>query len=267
MIARNPIYRNAFASASALAAVLVLFCVAHTPVEAAELSRTIAAVKPSVVGIGTHQRTRTPAVRFAATGFVVGDGLSVITNAHSIPDLLDVANRETLGVVVGSGSQAQFRPATLAGLDKEHDLAHLRLSGAPLPALTIGDSATVLEGRDLAFTGFPLGMLLGLNHATHRAMLAAITPAVMPQLGSRNLNPRVLSQLQKSPFLIFQLDGTAYPGNSGSPLYDPEDGVVYGIINAVLVKGLKETAISTPSGITYAIPATYIRQLLDRKND
>ena len=76
---------------------------------------------------------------------------------------------------------------------------------------------------------------------------------------------RVLTQLQKSPFLIFQLDGTAYPGNSGSPLYDPDTGVVYGIINSVLVKGLKETAITSPSGITYAIPASHIRDLLDRK--
>lgn len=263
MIARNHIYRNAFT----LACTTALICVAQMSARAAEFTRTIATVKPSVVGVGTYQRTRSPAIRFVATGFAVGDGLSVITNAHSIPDLLDSTNMETLGVVVGSGSQVQFRPATLAGLDKEHDLAHLRLTGAPLPALAIGDSASALEGRNFAFTGFPLGMALGMHHATHRAMLAAITPAVMPSLGSRKLNPRVLNQLQKSPFLIFQLDATAYPGNSGSPLYDPESGVVYGIINAVLVKGLKETAITSPSGITYAIPATYIRQLLDRKTN
>lgn len=263
MIARNPIYRNAFA----LACAAVLLCVAQMPAGAADFSSTIALVKPSVVGVGTYQRTRSPAIRFVATGFAVGDGLSVITNAHSIPELLDSTNLETLGVVVGSGNQVQFRPATLAGLDREHDLAHLRLAGPPLPALAIGNSATALEGRDFAFTGFPLGMALGLHHATHRAMLAAITPAVMPSLGSRNLNQRVLTQLQKAPFLIFQLDGTAYPGNSGSPLYDPETGVVYGIINAVLIKGLKETAITSPSGITYAIPASYIRELLDRKTN
>lgn len=263
MITRNHIYRNAFT----LGCATVLLCVAQMSARAAEFTRTIAMVKPSVVGVGTFQRTRSPAIRFVATGFAVGDGLSVITNAHSIPDVLDTTNLETLGVVVGSGAQMQFRPATLAGLDKEHDLAHLRLAGMPLPALAIGDSAVAQEGRDFAFTGFPLGMALGLHHATHRAMLAAITPAVMPSLGSRNLNPRVLNQLQKSPFMIFQLDATAYPGNSGSPLYDPESGVVYGIINAGLVKGLKEAAITNPSGITYAIPASYIRALLDRNTN
>lgn len=232
---------------------------------AADFSRTIAAVKPSVVGIGTYQLTRSPAVRFAATGFAVGDGLSVITNAHSIPETLDTEKMEKLGVVVGSGATVSFRPATLAGIDREHDLAHLRLSGEPLRALTLGDSSTVMEGREFAFTGFPLGMVLGLNHATHRAMLAAITPVVMPSLSSRNLNPRMISQLQKSSFAVFQLDGTAYPGNSGSPLYDPETGVVYGVINMVTVKGLKETAITNPSGISYAIPAQHVRNLLERK--
>jgi S1-C subfamily serine protease len=261
MIARNLINRNAF---SLMKAALLLF-VANSPTSAAELSRTIATVKPAVVGVGTYQRTRTPAVRFVATGFAVGDGLSVITNAHSIPNLPDTEKLEALGVVVGSGSNVTFRPATLAGIDREHDLAHLRLSGAPLPALAIGDSATALEGRNFAFTGFPLGMALGLHHTTHRAMLSAITPVVMPALGSRNLNPGVLRQLQKTPFMIFQLDGTAYPGNSGSPLYDPDTGLVYGIINMVMIKGLKETAITHPSGITYAIPAAYIRDLLEQK--
>lgn len=262
MIARNPVSRNAFAPA----VLAFLLSVAQTPAPAAELSGTIAVVKPSVVGVGTYQRTRSPAIRFVATGFAVGDGLSVITNAHSIPALPDTEKMETLGIVVGSGSELTFRPATLAGIDNEHDLAHLRLAGAPLPALQVGDSATAREGRSFAFTGFPLGMALGMHPATHRAMLSAITPVVMPSPGSRNLDPRVLRQLQKTPFMIFQLDGTAYPGNSGSPLYDPDNGVVYGIINMVLIKGLKESAITHPSGISYAIPARYIRDLLERKS-
>ena len=177
--------------AALLALLAVPLCVlAPPPAMAAELSRTIAAVKPAIVGVGTFQRTRSPAIRFQATGFVVGDGLSVITNAHAIPDTLDVERMETLGVVVGSGQSFQFRPATLAGLDREHDLAHLRLAGAPLPVLAVGDSATLEEGRSLAFTGFPLGMGLGLHHATHRATLAAITPVVMPSTAIRVMNPQ-----------------------------------------------------------------------------
>lgn len=245
-----------------LAAPLLL---APAPARAADFPATIAAVKPAVVGIGSYMRTRSPAIAFVATGFVVGDGLSVITNAHAVAPLLDIENKETLGVVVKNGDKVDFRPATLAGIDKAHDLAHLRLAGAPLPALTLGNANTLVEGQNLAFTGFPLGMVLGLHHVSHRATLGAITPIVIPAANSSKLDPRAIAALQRAPFVVFQLDGTAYPGNSGSPVYDPETGIVYAVINMVFVKGLKETAITHPSGITYAIPATYVRELLQQK--
>jgi S1-C subfamily serine protease len=63
---------------------------------------------------------------------------------------------------------------------------------------------------------------------------------------------------------VFQLDGTAYPGNSGSPVYHAETGAVIGIVNSVFVKGTKESALTQPSGITYAIPAQKLKDLLDR---
>ena len=230
-----------------------------------ELARTIAAVKPSVVGVVTQQRTRTPPIVFVGTGFVVGDGLSVITNAHVVPDTLDGVRIEELGVVVGAGAAVTFRPARLVALDREHDLAHLRLSGAPLPALRLGAGEGAAEGQELAFTGFPLGMVLGLHPVTHRAMLSSITPVVMPSLSSRKLDARAIAQLQRAPFDIYQLDGTAYPGNSGSPVYDPASGDVLGVINMVFVKGLKESAITNPSGITYAVPVRHVHELLQKK--
>lgn len=232
---------------------------------AAELPRTVAAIKPSVVGVGTYLKTRSPAIVFSGTGFVVDDGLSVITNAHVVPAILDSEKREELGVVIARGSEIEFRAASVAGIDKIHDLAHLRLTGAPLPAMKLGQNGDAAEGMDLAFTGFPLGMVLGLHHATHRATLAAITPIVMPSLSSRTLDARMIAQLQRGPLQIYQLDGTAYPGNSGSPVYDPATGNVVAVINMTLVKGLKETAITSPSGISYAIPVEYVRDLLQRK--
>lgn len=242
-----------------------LGCFVVSPLWSGELARTIESVKPSIVGIGTYQKTRSPAVNFMGTGFAVGDGLSVITNAHVIPDVMDTENKESLGIIVGRGDATEFRAADLVAIDKEHDLAHLKIKGTPLPAMKFGDSGAVLEGQALAFTGFPIGMILGFHHVTHRGMVSSITPVVMPALNSRKLDVKMIVQLQKSAFTVFQLDGTAYPGSSGSPLYDPETGVVYGIINMVFVKGLKETALNQPSGITYAIPGNYIRDLLQHK--
>lgn len=243
----------------------VLSAMATCSATAADLPHTVSVVKPSIVGVGTYMKTRSPAVTFNGTGFAVDDGLSIITNAHVVPAILDSEKRETLGVVIARGTETEFREATVVNIDKVHDLALLRLTGAPLPALALGDDADAREGMDLAFTGFPLGMVLGLHHATHRATLAAITPIVMPSLSSRTLDAKMIAQLQRSPLQIYQLDGTAYPGNSGSPVYDPATGKVIAVINMTLIKGLKETAITSPSGISYAIPVRHVRDLLQRK--
>lgn len=245
---------------------LLCFCMLHlSTAVAAPLPRTISQVKPSVVGIGTFLRTRSPAIAFHATGFVVGDGLSVISNAHAVPEL-DSEHLETLGIVTGKGDKLEFREASVVAIDRVHDLVHLRLSGTtPLPALTLGSSDLLDEGRDLVFTGYPLGILLGLTPVTHRALLAAITPAILPTPTTRGLNPRAVMQLQRGkPFSIYQLDGTAYPSNSGSPVYDPDSGAVVGVVNMTLVKGLKESAITDPSGISYAIPVRYVHELLQQ---
>jgi S1-C subfamily serine protease len=63
-------------------------------------------------------------------------------------------------------------------------------------------------------------------------------------------------------FPVLQLDATAYPGNSGSPLYEIETGRVVGIINMVFVKGTRESTLSQPSGITFAVPVRHLEELL-----
>ena len=243
-----------------------LLCCVLAYGRAADLPTTIASVKRSVVGVGSHQATRSPAVVFSGTGFIVGDGRSVITNAHVVPATLNLAAMETLGILIPKGEGFEFRRASVAALDREHDLAHLRIEGAALPALQIGDGAGIAEGKELVFTGFPLSMVLGLHPATHRALLAAITPVVLPSATSGRLQARAIAQLQRGRFPIYQLDATAYPGNSGSPVYDPATGLVAGVINMVFVKGLKESAISNPSGIAYAVPAIHVREILQGKN-
>ena len=249
----------------------VLFCwclglLLVSPLSAADLAQTIERIKPAVVGIATFQKTRSPATNFLGTGFAVGDGTLVVSNAHVVPDTIDSNKLESLVVIVAkAGREPELRSAVRVALDKEHDLLLLKISGDALPSMELGDSDTAREGQAFAFTGFPIGVILGFHPVTHRAMLSSITPIVLPARNSRGLKGKNIAQLQKSAYPVFQLDGTAYPGNSGSPLYDPESGLVYGIVNMVMVKGLKETALSQPSGISYAIPGNHVRDLLQRK--
>lgn len=249
---------------SALALALTALTAMPAAFAADALPDTAARIKPSIVGIGSFQKTRSPATIFNGTGFAVGDGHHVVTNAHVLPKDLDPQRKEALVVLIGGADEPEAREAQVVALDRGRDLALLRVDGAPLSALEIADSGSVREGQALAFTGFPVGMALGLYPATHRATLAAIVPIARAGISAKQLNPRMITQLRNSAYVIFQLDATAYPGNSGSPLYDAATGRVYGIINSVFIQGTREQAISRPSGITYAIPSTHIVNLIEQ---
>jgi len=231
---------------------------------AAESLDTIVRVKPSIVGVGSLERTRAPPFQFRGTGFVVADGLTVVTNAHVLPSLLDSAHGEVLAVALpASGTTPPtVREATRLAVDYDSDLALLKLTGTPLPALRVRNSDSVREGQEILLTGYPIGTVLGLVPATHRGIVAAITPIAIPQGRAGELDAAVVRRLGSAPFPVFQLDATAYPGNSGSPIYDPATGDVLGIVNMVFVKGTKEAALTQPSGITYAVPSTRLEALL-----
>ncbi len=230
----------------------------------AELPDTIDRVRPSIVGIGSVQLNRTPRMAMFGTGFVVDDGRHVITNAHVVEKQLDDTNRENLRVFVGRGPQPQVRSAKQVEVDPQHDLALLKISGDPLPALQIGADKLAREGSVLAFTGFPLGAVLGLYPVTHRAMVSAITPIVAPKDTGGQLTAEVIARL-RHPYDVLQLDATAYPGNSGSPLYEQGTGRVVGVVNMVFVKETRENVLQKPSGIAYAIPVRYVLELLQRE--
>lgn len=226
---------------------------------------TVARVKPAVLIVGTHRPTDTPRFRLRGTGFVVGAGNHAITNAHVLPEPTESQEGMTLVVQVRvGGTELSMRTATVLELDRIHDLALLRFDGPAVPALTLRDSSTVREGQSVAFMGFPIGGQLGFSPVTHRATVSSITPAVMPAPSSRLLSEASIRGIRAGAFDIFQLDGTAYPGNSGGPLFDPDSGDVLGVVNMVLIKGAREGALSQPSGISYAIPSNFIRTLLDR---
>jgi len=229
----------------------------------ADQTDTIARVKPSVVVVGTYQATRNPRFRFLATGFAVGNGSLIATNAHAVPVTLDTENFETMTVLTRvADGKIMPRKAEQVASDPEHDLTLLRVAGPPFAPLQLGDPGEVREGKIYLFTGYPLGEALGAFPVTHRAMISAIAPVAIPTAHANKLDPQLIRRLSGGAFEIFQLDATAYPGNSGSPLYDPESGVVVGVINMVFVKGTKEAALTDPSGISYAIPARHIADLL-----
>lgn len=239
--------------------------VASVPaIAVADLPATAARVKPSIVAVGTFQRARNPSFAFHGTGFAVGNGRLIATNAHVLPEKIATDKFESLAIatVGGNSGTIEVRLAKQVGFDKGRDLAVLSIDGSPIPALTLADRVEVREGQEIAFTGFPIGNALGFFPVTHRGIVAAITPIGIPQNRARELDPALIRRLANDPFRVYQLDATAYPGNSGSPLYNPDTGQVIGIVNMVFVKSTKEKVLSDPSGISYAIPIEYLAAMI-----
>ncbi|MBK8744522.1 MAG: trypsin-like peptidase domain-containing protein [Propionivibrio sp.] len=229
----------------------------------AALPELIEQIKPSIVVVATYAKTRSPVYAIRGAGFVVGNGNLIATNAHVIPNSLNSEIDETLMVIVPTSRQGpQQRAAKIVVTDPAHDLALLRIEGTPLPAMVLHSGGPIREGQSVAFTGFPIGNVLGLSPVTHRGIVSAITQVAIPSATAHQLNSKVIKRLKSGSFEVYQLDGTAYPGNSGGPLYEMEKGEVIGIINMVFVKGTKESALTHPSGISFAIPVRYLQELI-----
>lgn len=247
-------------SARSALAVLALFSSLYAfGVQSAELPDLVQAIKPSVVVVGTYSKTRSPAFSMRGTGFVVGSGNQIATNAHVVPEIIDSANGESLAVQT---SASQLRLAKVVARDRSHDLALLSVDGDPMPAMKLQEPARVREGQSIAFMGFPIGGVLGFSSVTHRGIISAITPIALPSPTAQQLNEKVIKRLKAGSFEVYQLDGTAYPGNSGGPLIEIENGEVIGIINMVFVKSTKESVLSQPSGISFAVPVRHLSDLI-----
>jgi S1-C subfamily serine protease len=237
----------------------------------ADLRSLVARSRASVLPVGTYSATASPRFGFRGSGFVVGDGSLVVTNAHVLPALTEAelgagagARLAVLAQTAAPGREAgDLRFATIAAQDKALDLAVLRIDGVPLPALPLAVAEQAAEGQPIALLGFPVGGALGFAPVTHRGIVASVTTLALPAPTAAHLDPRALARLRAGNLQALQLDATAYPGNSGGPVLDAATGDVIGIVNMVLVRGSRETALSAPTGITYAIPVRYLRSLLE----
>ncbi|MEI8592639.1 serine protease [Photobacterium sp. Hal280] len=129
----------------------VLLATANTQ---AALPDVIAKIKPSVVGVGTYNKLATPRANLIGTGFVVGDGTLVATNNHVVPTAIEVDRSTGFVVFVGTGTSPDVRTATVVARDSEHDLALLKITGSPLPSLSLSPARCV-KVRSTASRAFP----------------------------------------------------------------------------------------------------------------
>ncbi len=232
-------------------------------VATAGLPEVIAAAKPAVLPVGLFNATGNPRFDFRGTGFAVGDGTLVVTNFHVLPPNAEADSGPPMAVITSrTSTEGQARRARVVATDRLRDLALLKLEGAPVPTLQLAAAGSAREGQSIALMGFPIGGTLGFSVVSHRGIIASLTTVALPAPTAQQLDARAVSRLREGNFEVLQLDATAYPGNSGGPVVDADTGLVVGVVNQVLVKASRESALTNPTGITYAIPVALVHELL-----
>jgi S1-C subfamily serine protease len=242
----------------------LFFALLPAPASASDMIDAIKQVRRSVVAIGTHQKLGQPPIRLMGTGFVVAGGSHIITNSHVLPKTLNAKTQESLQAFYGIEANARNFELDVVAEDTEHDLALLRIVGsAKLPPLVLAKSMAP-EGTRTAITGYPLGSLLGLYPITHEGIISAVKERSFAAYSQGQLTADRVRRLRNS-FIVYQIDTNAYPGNSGSPLYDVATRQVLGVVQSVAVREKTQaSAIEAPTGFTFAVPSQFVSALLAR---
>ncbi|MEA2220276.1 MAG: hypothetical protein QOJ35_2902 [Solirubrobacteraceae bacterium] len=172
----------------------------------------------------------------SGSGFVIGRGGSIVTNAHVVGNAKHVTVKF---------SDAKIATATVAGTDPSTDIALLLVDpkGLDLHALVLGSSRSVEVGDPALAIGNPFGL-------------------------ERTLTTGVISALQRSiPSLqagfqignVIQTDAAINPGNSGGPLLDAL-GRVIGVNSQIRTNGTDQGNI----GIGFAVPIDTAIEVIPR---
>ena len=231
---------------------------------AAELPDTIDRVKRSLVAVGTLEGKKRETPRMLGNGFVVAGGSHVVTTTGVVQARRGkkVRSDALMIFVPVAGKGVRAHAARVVRCDQDHGLCLLRFQSSALPSMRLGRDGDVKEGELLAYTGYPTAGASGLYPVTHRGIVSAISPNIVPPVSGKLLGADVLEKLSR-PYNIYQLDARAFPGNAGSPLYEPGTGRVVGVMDSAFIKTTKELSVPGASAISYAIPVIYVRRLLD----
>jgi serine protease Do len=230
-----------------LASALPLLPQARTAVSLTELSSSLETlaqrVRPSVVQIfstgyasaeeseGSNTSSLLSKQRSTGSGVILSEDGLILTNNHVVRNALRIEvklHNENPGKRMPDSTVS----AKLVGVDREADLAVIKIEKTGLPKLTLGDSNKLRQGQLVMAFGNPLGLegsvSMGIISSTARQLKL------------------------DDPMTYVQTDAPINPGNSGGPLVDSE-GQVVGINTFIL------TQSGGSEGIGFAVPSNLAR--------
>ena len=187
--------------------------------DAKDFKNLASLIKPSVVVIESVDRNGYEGGR--GTGFVVQQDGVIATNFHVIGEHRDFSIRFSDG--------RTFRPQSILAIDRDRDLALIKIDAKDLPTLQLGDSRELIPGQAILSIGNPLGY----EHSVSRGVIAAIR-----ELEFGDGRPMV------------QVAIPIEPGSSGSPALNL-DGQVVAILS-----------IKSGGAMGFGVPVNELKKLL-----
>jgi serine protease Do len=167
------------------------------------------------------------------SGFIVDPRGYIITNNH----VVDKADKIFVKLPgdPDAGTELQGRPATVVGVDKDTDIAVIKIkTDRPLPTVKLGNSDGASVGDWVIAIGSPFTL--------SQTVTAGIVSAK-----NRTIDQSTAGQFQH----FIQTDAAINPGNSGGPLLNMA-GEVVGVNTAIF------TQSGTYAGIGFAMPANTV---------
>ena len=162
------------------------------------------------------------------SGLIVERSGVVVTNAH----VVDGASR----ILVTTQDGAEHA-ADILGIDRDSDLAVLKIDSVSLPAIPLSESEDLLIGETVIALGNPFG----LSHTVTTGVLSARGRTVRSESGSSFYTD------------FLQTDASINPGNSGGPLVNLSGDVI----------GINTAIVAGADGIGFSIPAARAKRIVN----
>ena len=169
----------------------------------------------------------------AGSGFLVSADGYIVTNKH-------VVNQNDVEYTVFLNDGRKY-PATVVAKDEVLDVAILKITGAPFPHLTLGDSDVIQVGQSAIAIG---NALSEFQNTVSVGVISGLSRSVVASDSFGNSE-----QLDK----VIQTDAAINPGNSGGPLLDLR-GTVIGV-NVAVARGSEN--------IGFALPINIVKPIVD----
>ena len=216
------------------------------------LQRLVDKVSPAVVqisvqGLGgrgddNNGLGRVRAQRGGGSGVIIDQDGYIVTNAHVVS-----LSKRIQVLLPDKDAQTKYRSilkppgrivdAALVGMDRETDLAVLKVPATGLTALELGDSESLRQGELVLAAGSPYG----LQNSVTIGVVSSTARQIRPD----------------DPMIYIQTDASINPGSSGGPLLNA-DGEVVGI-NTFILSGSGGN-----EGVGFAAPSTIVRTVYDQ---